>query len=123
MAIGVSRDRDSAVPESFVDASLSALGIPEEYGAPQEYDRVAAIHCGVMSADDLTALMTFGATMTEDEAMPKRTRWNEAKSFPLQRLESEIMTDKDGDGPIACVIFGGNIDLKTFCDALGACSV
>jgi len=27
-----------------------------------------------------------------------------------------------GDGPIVCVISGGNIDLKTFCDAIGASS-
>jgi threonine dehydratase len=32
------------------------------------------------------------------------------------------LSGKAGDGPIVCVISGGNIDLKTFCDAIGASS-
>lgn len=30
------------------------------------------------------------------------------------------LSGKAGDGPIVCVISGGNIDLKTYCDAIGA---
>ncbi len=60
---------DAARLLGFVDARLVALGVPEPYWLPQEHDRMLTILCDAIPPDELTHLMTSGATMTEDEAI------------------------------------------------------
>ncbi|HXO17723.1 MAG TPA: hypothetical protein VN909_06095, partial [Candidatus Dormibacteraeota bacterium] len=60
---------DAARLLGFVDARLIALGVPEPYWLPQEHDRMLTILRDAIPQDELTYLMTSGATMTEDEAI------------------------------------------------------
>jgi predicted ATPase/transcriptional regulator with XRE-family HTH domain len=53
----------------FVDARLIAVGVPEPYRLPQERDRALAVLRDALHPDELTHLMTAGATMNEDAAI------------------------------------------------------
>ncbi len=52
----------------FVDNCFAKHGIPKKYGLP-EYDKALELLRSAIGEQELTRLMTAGATMTEDEAI------------------------------------------------------
>ncbi len=53
----------------FVDATMTSLGIPRDYGLPHEYARAVSVLRDAIGIDEFADLEAAGAMMTQDEAL------------------------------------------------------
>ena len=106
--------------------SLSA-GVPVEVAyTPTFVDGIGAPRV-LPEMFELARTLLDGSLVVEPDAAADAVRLLATRAHVVAEGAGAVsvaaaLSGKAGDGPIVCVISGGNIDLKTFCDAIGASS-